>query len=219
STEQTQNGLRFSARRAIAIDNLYALEWTIENVSSAPRLLLLDSMKVDELEGAFSGHSLSNVVLLPGESQMGYAKCMVPGVEGETCRLSLGYFEYGIEQNAIPEDRSRAVYPEEDQVQFLCEDRFALDVARSFGPEWTIDSRCFDAEVALGAVTLRLSDAQLCISNSSFTFEGACDTREEALANDPCGANSGWGVQLKFDPGVPLSEWIDGTEWIAIGGG
>lgn len=212
TSEQTVGGLRFTASRALAVNNLCAVEWTIENVADEARLLVAGVPLTDGKGGACSINTGSGKVLLPGERMRCATQTMTPGLEGDTCEFSIAYSEYRIAQDAIPADRTKDCQPDEEDVELLGEATFSLTLDRASAPVMSALKPGEVREIEWQGSTLRITEAWQSISDGSYTVMRIFDTREEALAHDVWG-DDWWDMQ----PYTALSE--EGHGWIKVGGG
>lgn len=207
NTVQEQNGLRFTALRGIAVNDLCALEWTIENISGEPRLLDEGWLEVNGPSGAYSVHSLHGMVLLPGEARTGMAKVMLPGLSGDTCQLCIRYGEYAIASEDIPSDRSKPITEWDEDAAELCGDTFTVELLRD--TEKPLLELVAPVEVEWRDSVLRLESAELSLSGGAFTVLRIFDTEEAAKANSPWN----WDFDL-------LESRDDATStWVQVGGG
>ncbi|MBQ8507951.1 MAG: hypothetical protein IJ466_11050 [Clostridia bacterium] len=208
---QEKNGLRFTALRGISVNNLCALEWSIENISGEPRQLGEGWMHADGETGAYSVHSLNGVVLRPGEMKTGMAMLMIPDLNGDTVELSIEYSEYAIGEMDIAAAQSAqsgaSAVNDDEASPALCSEIFTIELPRSTAPE--LLRLEFPIETEWRDSTLRVENAQLSLSNGIFTILRIFDTREAALAEP----SWEWDFELLEVPGEVTCEWI------RVGGG
>lgn len=209
---QEQNGLRFTALRGIAVNDLYALEWTIENISGENRLLGQDWLQVDGEIGAYSAHSLDGAALRPGEVRKGAAAMMLPGLDGETCTLSIGYREYPATETDISGAQSSsagAVAAEEptEPRELLCSEVFTVELTSNTEP--LLITQQEPVEIAWRDSVLRLESAELSLSGGAFTLLRIFDTEGAAKDNSPWN----WDFDMLENSNDAHSTWVK------VGGG
>ncbi len=197
---QEVNGLRFTALRAVAVNDLYILEWDIENISGEPRLLAEQWMLVNGMEAQnYTDGGLSGRVLLAGERAQAVAASQVTGLEGDTCALSMEYYELSIDESLIPEDRTQPIEIDEENAEILCSETFAVQLARAF--EEPVFQLTEPVEREWQNSILRVTEVRLDISGGTMTMMRIFDTEEEALRHNPVGQEGGWDFMM-----------VDGTD-------
>lgn len=204
---QEQNGLRFTAKRGLAVNELAALEWTVENISGESRLLDEGWLEVNGPTGAYNVHSLHGMVLLPGEIRTGLAKMMLPGLSGDTCQFSIRYGEYAIAPEEIPADRTEPIAQWDKDAEELCGDTFAIEMPRNI--EKSLFELAKPLEMEWQGSILRLTDAKLSLSGGAFTVLRIFADEQAARAVDP------W--SWDFDTVESRDE--TGSRWVQVGGG
>ncbi|MGN0742183.1 MAG: hypothetical protein ACI4L8_06005 [Candidatus Fimadaptatus sp.] len=209
---QEQGELRMTARRALAVNSLCALEWTIENIGDEPLLLDYGMMETNGEVGAVSAFGGGNMVLLPGEYVECAAANMTPGLSGAECEIRLHYATYRLPAGKVPKDRSAELYPDEADIGPVGEYEFALTVPRSAERVMSALAQGETRDYEWQGSTLRLTEARQSISDGSYTVLRIFDTREEALAHDP-GSDDWWDVQFYTE----LTD--EGSAWVKVGGG
>ena len=209
---QKQNGLRFTALRGIAVNDLYALEWTVENISGEPRQLGEDWLLVNGENAGYNVHSLHGALLQPGEKRKGAAVVRRPGLDEGIATLSIVYHEYAADETAVDRSHLAGTVVAADEAQtapqeYLCSDAFAVELPRSEEP--LVVSVSEPMEVAWNNSVIRVESAELSVSGGSFSMLRIFETEEEALAVHPWS----WDFQLLDDEDERSSVWI------RVGGG
>ncbi len=206
AADMTEGSLQFHAGRALAVNDLAALEWAVTNAGDEPRYIVTDYMLLDGRDDcAYTGSSPVSALLRPGESRAGASAVMAPNSAGEEALLSMSCTEYRLKAGApSQEDQIR-----EEDLELIAIRQFELRIPRHFTPVYVLET---PVEIPWRGGTLQITSAQVSLSGGAFTLTQIYDTEADALAHNPFTSDE-WDFEV----------WSDDDEradqWIAIGGG
>lgn len=206
AADMTEGPIQFHAGRALAVNDLAALEWAVTNVGNEPRYIVTDYMLLDGRDDcAYTGSSPVSALLRPGESREGASAVMALGCAGEEAVLSMSCTEYRLKAGApSKEDEIR-----EEDLELIAVRQFEIRIPRHFAPVYALEA---PVEIPWRGGTLQITSAQVSLSGGVFTLTQIYDTEADALAHNPFSSDE-WDFEV----------WSDDDEradqWIAIGGG